>query len=225
VLLNDIAHPPHHLSSFFPTNTDEKIFNLCQHPVASQLRAVKNRSYISVPFSGSTLGVKIGATALHLAEAMAALIRDGHELPSVQFTSIVAITADGQDGSSGTQAVAKSGVKVYTTLPSLNGVDLENTCVVDAPTVIISDDVGVIEEPEEEDTEQVNEPDNEEEVTEPIQEPDNEEEDTEQVEEPDNEPASVGDSNDSGGVVTSLPSCYTLFIVSTGFLLAMMTTV
>ena len=76
-----------------------------------------------VPFSASTLGVRIGALAYNLAEAMAALIR-GEALPSLQFTE-TSITSDGLEGS--LQAVGKSGVRAFEKLPTWNGTDL-NKC-------------------------------------------------------------------------------------------------
>lgn len=75
------------------------------------LRAVQNRAFLVVPFSASTLGVRIGALAYNLAEAIAALIR-GEPLPSIQFSQ-VAITSDGTSVDGGVQAVGKSGVRVF----------------------------------------------------------------------------------------------------------------
>ena len=40
---------------------DEKIFHLCSNEKLRQLRAVQNRAFIVVPFSASTLGVRIGS--------------------------------------------------------------------------------------------------------------------------------------------------------------------
>lgn len=48
----------------------EKLYNLCSNDITREMRAVKNRSFLTVPFSGSTLGVRIGALAYNLAEAM-----------------------------------------------------------------------------------------------------------------------------------------------------------
>ena len=102
---------------------DAKLLQLCSHPIASELRAVKNRAFITVPFSASTLGVRIGALAYNLAEAMVALARN---IPISQIDfSEVSITADGDVGG---QGVAKSGVRVYTRLPFFNGTDLEGFC-------------------------------------------------------------------------------------------------
>lgn len=76
-----------------------------------------------MPFSASTLGVRIGSLAYNLAEAIDALAHS-QTLSSVQFSPI-SITSDGDEGS---QAVANSGVKVYTRLPVWNGTDLETFC-------------------------------------------------------------------------------------------------
>jgi len=102
---------------------DDKIHSLCHHPIASKLRAVKNRAYITVPFSASTLGVRIGALAYNLAEAFNALALDV-PVSNLDFSEI-SITADGDVGG---QGVAKSGVRVYTRLPLIKDVDLESFC-------------------------------------------------------------------------------------------------
>ena len=102
---------------------DAKLLQLCSHPIASDLRAVKNRAFITVPFSASTLGVRIGALAYNLAEAMVALSRN-IPISQIDFSQI-SITADGDVGG---QGVAKSGVRVYTRLPIFNGTDLEDFC-------------------------------------------------------------------------------------------------
>lgn len=121
-------------------SSDEKILNLCQHPITSQLRAVRNRSYISVPFSGSTLGVKIGSLSYNLAEAIVALALE-KPLPSLEFSSIIVSydNDDASEGATGSQAVTLSGVKVYTTLPTFNGINLEATCAAEAPEILIGD--------------------------------------------------------------------------------------
>ena len=85
------------------------------------MRAVQNRAFLSVPFSGSTLGVRIGALAYNLAEAMDAIVR-GKPLPSIDFTNVVS------PGGEGEQAVTNSGVKAYTKLPTYEGTDLEVFC-------------------------------------------------------------------------------------------------
>merc|ERR1719356_2345983 len=51
---------------------DEKLFHLCSNDTLRELRAVQNRAFVIVPFSASTLGVRIGALAYNLAEAFSA---------------------------------------------------------------------------------------------------------------------------------------------------------
>ena len=69
-----------------------------------------------VPFTASTMGVRIGVLAYNLAEAMAAIIR-GEALPSIQFSE-TSITAHGSaDGS--VQAVGRSGVHAFEKLPTV----------------------------------------------------------------------------------------------------------
>jgi hypothetical protein len=97
---------------------------------------VQNRAFITVPFSGSTLGVRIGSLAFNLAEAMVALTQ-GKALPALQFTPI-SITADGDAGS---QAVSPSGVRVYTQLPIWNGTDLEEFCPGSSTPIQIREDL------------------------------------------------------------------------------------
>jgi hypothetical protein len=89
--------------------------------LARELRAVQERAFLTVPFSGSTLGVRVGALAYNLAEAMAALTR-GTPLTSLEFSSVDLAATNGR------QVVAKSGVKAYTTLPIWNGTDLHAFC-------------------------------------------------------------------------------------------------
>jgi iron complex transport system substrate-binding protein len=103
---------------------DEKVFHLCSNAHTRELRAVKNRAFIVVPFSASTLGVRIGSLAYNLAEAMAALIR-GTPVPSLQFT-YTSIT--NPEGNVEAQTVGKSGVRVYDKLPIWNGTDLNELC-------------------------------------------------------------------------------------------------
>lgn len=55
------------------STADEKLYNICRHNATRTLRAVQNRAFIILPFSGSVLGVRIGAIAYNLAEAMDAL--------------------------------------------------------------------------------------------------------------------------------------------------------
>lgn len=88
---------------------EKKIYNLCNNSQSRALRAVENRAFLTVPFSASTLGVRIGSLAFNLAEAFAALVSKT-PLPSVEFTSAL-LSDDSQ------AAVAESGVKVYQKLP------------------------------------------------------------------------------------------------------------
>jgi hypothetical protein len=107
---------------------DQKVFNLCSNDQTRKLRAVQNRAFITIPFSGSTLGVRMGAVAYNLAEAVAALTRN-ESLPSVSFSEVSITASGGDEGDEGSQqAVSKSGVKVYTRLPVFNGTSLETFC-------------------------------------------------------------------------------------------------
>lgn len=99
------------------------------------MRAVQNRAFLTVPFSASTLGVRIGALAYNLAEAMAALTR-GAPLPSLEFSQVATITG----GGGGSQAVTRSGVKVYTTLPEYEGINLNTFCPGAPPNLVIVED-------------------------------------------------------------------------------------
>lgn len=92
--------------------------------MAQTLRAVQNRAYVTVPFSGSTLGVRVGSVAYNLAEAMVALVREDSPLPAVEFSNV----SIASDSGGGFQAITRSGVKVYTRLPIVNGVDLDQVC-------------------------------------------------------------------------------------------------
>ena len=112
------------LSPAVPLVTDQKIYELCSNETTRALRAVQNRAFIQVPFSASTLGVRIGALAGNLAEAFAALVR-GAPLPSLQFTP-TSIADDGTSTSA--QALGRSGARVYETLPVWNGTDLNKLC-------------------------------------------------------------------------------------------------
>ena len=88
-----------------------------------------------VPFSASTLGVRIGAVSYNLAEAMAAIIR-GEALPSIQFSET---SMGGTDGS--VQALGKSGVRVFEKLPTWNGTDLNQLCPGSSTPIQIRDDI------------------------------------------------------------------------------------
>jgi len=96
---------------------------MCDHSIASQLRAVKERAFLVVPFSGSTLGVRVGALAFNLAEAFAALKRR-QPLPALEFSLVNVPIANG----GGSMASTLSGLKVFDTLPTFEGTNLETTC-------------------------------------------------------------------------------------------------
>mmetsp|Transcript_17633 Transcript_17633/g.51336 ORF Transcript_17633/g.51336 Transcript_17633/m.51336 type:complete len:469 (-) Transcript_17633:414-1820(-) len=117
---------------------DEKIYHLCANDHTRKLRAVQNRAFIVVPFSASTLGVRIGALAYNLAEAMAALIR-GEALPSLQFSQTSLAAGGVVDGS--VQAVGKSGVRVFEKLPTWNGTNLDEFCPGSSSGIQIRDDI------------------------------------------------------------------------------------
>ena len=88
------------------------------------MRAVQERQFLVLPFAASNIGVRLGATAYNLAEAMVALAR-GSPLNALQFTQ-------NEDES---EAVSLSGIKVWTTLPKFNGTDLNTFCP-GAPTAL-----------------------------------------------------------------------------------------
>jgi len=81
------------------------------------MRAVKERQFLTLPFAASNVGVRLGAAAYNMAEAMAALAR-GKPLNALEFT----------EDPEAAEAVSLSGLKVWTTLPTWNGTDLENYC-------------------------------------------------------------------------------------------------
>ena len=81
------------------------------------MRAVQERQFLYLPFAASNVGVRLGAAAYNMAEAMAALAR-GRPLNSLDFTA-------NEDAS---EAVSLSGLKVWTTLPTWNGTDLNTFC-------------------------------------------------------------------------------------------------
>lgn len=98
---------------------DSKLLNLCNTTETRAMRAVQNRQFIVVPFSGTTLGVRIGAVAYNLAEAMVALAR-GVPLQEVDFQAVETNNANG--------FLSSSGVFVYRNLPEVEGVDLDTFC-------------------------------------------------------------------------------------------------
>ncbi len=91
-----------------------------------------------MPFSASTLGVRIGALAYNLAEAIAAITR-GEALPSLQFSETSIAAHGGADGS--LQAVGKSGVRAFEKLPTWNGTDLNLLCPGSSTPIQIRDDI------------------------------------------------------------------------------------
>ena len=104
------------------TNIDKKIYELCKNETTRELRAVQNRNFITVPFSASTLGVRIGTLAFNLAEVMVSFAK-GEPLSDLDFSEVTVIGTDG-----GGHAVGSSGASVYTRLPVWNGTDLETFC-------------------------------------------------------------------------------------------------
>lgn len=98
------------------------------------MRAVQERQFLTMPFAASNVGVRLGAAAYNMAEAMAALSR-GKPLNALEFTEI-------QDSS---EAVFLSGLKVWTALPTWNGTDLETFC----PGSNTNFDIRVVSEAEE----------------------------------------------------------------------------
>lgn len=105
------------------------------------MRAVQNRAYISVPFSGSTLGVRIGSLAYNLAEAMAALTR-GDAVSSLDFSPVSSLTSE--------SVRTDSGVQVFTSLPVYEHDDTETNldtfCPGAPPALIIADPISDAEE-------------------------------------------------------------------------------
>ena len=93
------------------------MFKLCSDPVLREMRAVQQRQFLVIPFAASNVGVRLGAAAYNMAEAMAALAR-GKPLNALEFTQ----------NEEASEAVSLSGLKVWTTLPTWNGTDLETFC-------------------------------------------------------------------------------------------------
>lgn len=107
---------------------DEKIYNLCKNETTRNLRAVQNRHFITVPFSATTLGVRVGSLSFNLAEAIVAMA-NGEPLSTLDFTE----TSITNDGNVGRQALGKSGARAYTRLPIFTTmenetIDLETFC-------------------------------------------------------------------------------------------------
>lgn len=122
-------------------SADEKIFHLCNQSSTRELTAVKNRRLLAVPFSASTMGVRIGALAYNLAEAAVALA-NGQPLYSATFSTDISLVE-------GT-VIGTSGVKAYTQLPKYTyldettnenvTVDLEKLCEGNPTSTVVSDD-------------------------------------------------------------------------------------
>lgn len=93
------------------------MYKLCSDPVLREMRAVQERQFLYLPFAASNVGVRLGAAAYNMAEAIAALAR-GKPLNSLQFTA----------NEEASEAVSLSGLKVWTTLPTWDGIDLETFC-------------------------------------------------------------------------------------------------
>ena len=118
---------------------DEKLHNLCNNEITRGLTAVKNRRFVTIPFSATTLGVRIGSVAWNLAEAVRALTHTNAGLSSVQFTEV------SFDGSETKEALGTSGAIVYTRLPVYNNIDLESFCPGGQSTIFIDDSMAVEE--------------------------------------------------------------------------------
>ena len=93
------------------------MYNLCADPVLREMRAVQERQFLVLPFAASNVGVRLGAAAYNMAEAISAMAR-GTPLNSLEFTA----------NDETHEAVSLSGLKVWTTLPTWNGTDLETFC-------------------------------------------------------------------------------------------------
>ena len=130
------------------------MYNLCNNEVTRGLSAVQNRRFITVPFSATTLAVRVGSLALNLAEAVKALV-NGEPLSSTSFTEASFADVDA------VEAIGTSGAIVYTRLPIVNNVDLETFCPGGKSNIFITSDSDaepplvaepVVEEEEEEDS-------------------------------------------------------------------------
>lgn len=93
------------------------------------MRAVQNRQFLVLPFAASNIGIRLGATAYNMAEAIAALAR-GKPLNSLQFTQ----------NSETSEAVSLSGLKVWTTLPTFNGTNLDTFCPGSPQTIVLREE-------------------------------------------------------------------------------------
>ena len=102
-----------------------------------------------MPFSVSTLGVRIGALAYNLAEVIAA-ITCREALPTLKFSKTSIAAHGGADGS--LQAVGKSGVRAFEKLPTWNGTDLNLLCPGSSIPIQIRDDIPLMATGSEENT-------------------------------------------------------------------------
>ena len=145
ILLFSLSLDLHFPSIYIFNNADEKLYSLCNNEVTRNLKAVQNRRFITIPFSATTLGVRIGSLAFNLAEAVTALVENG-SLSPVQFTEVTLADQDAKE------ALGKSGAIVYTRLPIVESVDLETFCPGGQSNIFIADDTDqepavIVEEP------------------------------------------------------------------------------
>jgi hypothetical protein len=82
---------------------DEKLHNLCNNEITRGLTAVKNRRFVTIPFSATTLGVRIGSVAWNLAEAVRALTHTNAGLSSVRPVHGGLLRRERNQGGSGHQ--------------------------------------------------------------------------------------------------------------------------
>lgn len=106
----------------------EKLYNLCADPVLREMRAVQERQFLVLPFAASNVGVRLGAAAYNMAEAMGALAR-GKPLNALEFTA----------NEEASEAASLSGLKVWTTLPTWEGTDLNEFCPGSPKTIELID--------------------------------------------------------------------------------------
>ena len=109
-----------HLTSIFLLYSAKKLSILCSDSRTKNMRAVQERNFIVVPFAATNLGVRLGALAYNMAEAMSALSK-GSPLNALQFTMY-------PDGSEAT-STSTSGAKVWTkSFPMYEEINLEEIC-------------------------------------------------------------------------------------------------
>ena len=92
------------------------------------MRAVQERQFLVLPFAASNVGVRLGAAAYNMAEAMGALAR-GKPLNALEFTA----------NEEASEAASLSGLKVWTTLPTWEGTDLNEFCPGSPKTIELID--------------------------------------------------------------------------------------